>query len=114
MRVRCANDSPDTHDKPRDRTDSTNSTIDKQRRSVSSVASSETNFTTEGARKGSGVRLPPLSHEKGGRSWVNPPSSERLGSGDSVTSTRKVDVDVGRSPRTGGRVTAKVGDLSGS
>lgn len=114
VRVRCANDSPDTHDKPRDRTDSTNSTIDKQRRSVSSVASLETNFNTEGARKGSGVRLPPLSHEKGGPTWVNPPSSERLGSGDSVTSTRKVDVDVGRSPRIGGRVTAKVSDLSGS
>lgn len=110
VRVKCANNSPDTHDKSRERTNSTHSTIDKQRRSVTSVASLETNINSDSTRKGSGVRLPPLSQEKG-RSWANC-SSERLGSGESVISSGKVDVDVGRSPRIGVRVTTKVGDLS--
>ena len=61
-------------------------------------------------RRGSAFRLPPLPHDKA-TSRSQQPWSDREGSGDSVTSARKVNVDVGRSPGLGGRITTRVGDM---
>jgi len=91
--------------------DSSNSPKDKQRNSVSSVTSLESSLDEASARKGLAFRLPPLPRERK-TSPPNPAMSDREGSGDSVTSARKVDVDVGRSPRLGGRVNTRIGDIS--
>ena len=112
MQVRCASNSPESSRKvSRDRLNSTNSSNGKQRNSVTSVTSLESSLDEASARKGLAFRLPPLSHEIK-TSATNPPVSEREGSGDSVTSARKVDVDVERSPRIGGRINTKIGDIS--
>ncbi|XP_078376863.1 uncharacterized protein LOC144660159 [Oculina patagonica] len=112
VNVRCASNSPDTQTKvvSRDRTDSTNSRNDRQRASVTSVTSLETSQDEVPPRRGSAIRLPPIAADKT-TSRSNPPRSDREGSGDSVTSARKVNVDVGRSPRLGGRITTRVGDM---
>ena len=112
VKVRCASNSPESATKvPRDRLDSVNSHSDKQRNSVTSVTSLESSLDEASARKGLAFRLPPLSRERK-TSATNPPMSNREGSGDSVTSARKVDVDVGRSPRVGGRINTRVSDIS--
>ncbi|KAJ7372184.1 hypothetical protein OS493_020613 [Desmophyllum pertusum] len=111
VNVRCASNSPDAQQKlvSRDRTDTSNST---QRSSVTSVTSLETSPVAEepAVRRGSAFRLPPLSHDKG-TSRTSPQMNDREGSEDSVTSARKVNVDVGRSPRPGGRIVTRVGDM---
>lgn len=112
VKVRCASNSPETATKvSRDRLDSSTSPSNKQRNSVTSVTSLESSLDEATARKGLAFRLPPLSQEKR-TSVTNPPKTDREGSGDSVTSARKVDVDVGRSPRIGGRVNTRIGDIS--
>ena len=112
MKVRCASNSPESSTKAsRDRLDSTNSHSDKQRNSVTSVTSLESSLDESSARKGLAFRLPPLSHDRK-TSATNPPKTDREGSGDSVTSARKVDVDVGRSPRIAGRINTRIGDIS--
>ena len=113
VNVRCASNSPESTTKvSRDRLDSSNSPSDKQQRnSVTSVTSLESSLDEATARKGLAFRLPPLSHEKR-TSVTTPPKTDREGSGDSVTSARKVDVDVGKSPRIGGRINTRVGDIS--
>lgn len=75
-----------------------------QRDSVASVTSLETSQTEGNPRRSSAVRLPPLSRDKGG---AHSEMSSREGSGDSVTSARKVNVDV---TPTIGR-TRRVGDI---
>lgn len=112
VRVRCASNSPESSQKvSADRLDSSNSPSDKQRNSVSSVTSLESSLDESSARKGLAFRLPPLSHERKTPA-ANPPASKREGSGDSVTSARKVDVDVTRSPRLGGQINTRIGDIS--
>ena len=112
VNVRCASNSPESATKvARERLDSCNSQSDKQRNSVTSVTSLESSLDEASARKGLAFRLPPLSHERKTPA-TNPPMGVREGSGDSVTSARKVDVDVGRSPRPGGRINTRVGDIS--
>lgn len=73
------------------------------RDSVTSVSSLESSM-----RKGSGMRLPPLSHERTS-SNATAGSYNRESSGESVTSARKVNVDVKPSP---GLVrTHRIGDI---
>lgn len=99
VKVRTASNSEDLpptydHSQPRD--------------SVTSVTSLETSMNDSSARKSAGMRLPPLPLD---RTPTNAHSEgyERESSGESVTSTRKVTVNVKRSPGIGR--TAKVGDV---
>ncbi|KAK2564725.1 Uncharacterized protein P5673_011405 [Acropora cervicornis] len=99
VKVRTASNSEDLpptydHSQPRD--------------SVTSVTSLETSMNDSSARKSAGMRLPPLPLD---RTPTNAHSGgyERGSSGESVTSTRKVTVNVKRSPGIGR--TAKVGDV---
>lgn len=112
VQVRCASNSPDTQMKvSRDRTNSTTSShSDRHRASVTSVTSLEASQDEVQLRKGSAFRLPPISQEKG-TSRTSQAMCDREGSEDSVTSARKVNVDMGRSPRLGGRTTTRVGDM---
>lgn len=112
VNVRCASNSPDTQAKvSRDRTNSSSSSrSDRQRASVTSVTSLETSQDEVPPHRASAFRLPPISHEKG-TSRTSQAMTDREGSEDSVTSARKVNVDMERSPRLGGRITTRVGDM---
>ena len=78
-----------------------------QRDSVSSITSVDNPDASE-LRRTSVVRLPPLSHEKGS-SLFSAGERTREGSGNSVTSARKVNVDVPKSHKLGSR--GKVRDV---
>lgn len=80
------------------------------RDSITSVTSLETSQQENPVRRSSaGVKLPPLSREREA-SREQRENLAREGSGDSVTSARKVDVDVKRSPLPSRN--QRVGDIS--
>ena len=92
------------------RTDSCNtetSTLNNPRDSITSVTSLEASELEDIARRNSAVvKLPPLSRERG----TSHGKTEREGSDDSVTSARKVNVDMKRSPMPGRN--RRVGDFA--
>lgn len=79
------------------------------RDSVTSVTSLETSQVENSIQRSSVVRLPPLPHDRT-TPRGHPGTTEREGSGDSVTSSRKVNVDVSRSP--GFARNHRVGDVT--
>ena len=113
-----SDDSPFQEDPPpeyaitQNRTDSSvaQATNRYPRDSITSVTSLETSQQENPVRRSSaGVKLPPLSREREA-SRQQSENLAREGSGDSVTSARKVDVDVKRSPLPSRN--QRVGDIS--
>lgn len=79
------------------------------RDSITSVTSLDTSTTEGSLRNSAGMRLPPLQRD-GTKPSVNSGGYDRESSGESVTSTCKVAVDVRRSPAIGRY--SKVGDVA--